>query len=350
MKKFFVYFVLTLLVLPLGYLLGIKDNTTVVYGFEKPTELPSLQNLSYTDGQFQKQFESWWQQKFLGRKIDLKLKNQLYDWANFGKIHSGFDNNIVEGKHNYLFGKYFFYALSKQCPQIPDFSKLAQFVEIAKQKNIELYFILAPSKALVYKDYLPKRWTFFLGDDCHINDKIAEQLQKLDIKVYNAQPLAEQLRQENSYQPFPRTGIHWNAYGAGKTFVEAMKSFNFGNVKITSIEERDTPYFAEQDLYKLKNVFNRRLNDIYYKPILNADFQLVGRTAIIGNSFSNEFKILYLESKIQNAEDVIFYENQPLTKEDVHKIYQSKRIFFVYNVEIAQPYNGLDTKLNILVE
>lgn len=49
-------------------------------------------------------------------------------------------------------------------------------------------------------------------------------------------------------------------------------------------------------------------------------------------------------------QNVVFYENQPLTKEDVHKIYQSKRIFFVYNVEIAMLYSALYAKLNMLID
>lgn len=94
-QKVFTIFVLGLLFLPLGYMFGGKEKTRLA-GVDPQTDLPSLQTTKFKTKQFQQQFEKWWQSHFLYRKIALKLKNQLYDWANFGQFHA--NRELIEGK------------------------------------------------------------------------------------------------------------------------------------------------------------------------------------------------------------------------------------------------------------
>ena len=121
-----------MLFLPMTYIFGVKDNI-FVYGSESIAELPSMQEKSFTKHKFQPEFENWWNTHFAFRNFMLKAKNQIYDWANFGVIHKGYFDNIIEGKNRYLFGKYLFKSVYKNCLPNPDFAKLETLNKYTKR-------------------------------------------------------------------------------------------------------------------------------------------------------------------------------------------------------------------------
>ena len=67
---------------------------------------------------------------------------------------------------------------------------------------------------------LPKRYQYFLGNDCSYYDKLERKLRELNINVINTQSIVSKIREEGMYQPFSKTGTHWNLYGAGRVLQE----------------------------------------------------------------------------------------------------------------------------------
>ena len=175
-KKIFVIILFVLLLLPLTHIFGIKEKTHI-YGSETITHLTGIKDKSFKNHDFQTQFESWWNSNFAFRKFMLKLKNTLYDFANLRIIHAGYYENIIEGKDRYLFGKYIFQSVYKNCSDINEesFDKLNLFYKKAKKNGVKVYFVLAPSKALTYYDFLPERYKYFLGKNCHIYERFTEK-------------------------------------------------------------------------------------------------------------------------------------------------------------------------------
>lgn len=346
-KKFFVLTLFCLLFLPMTYMVGVKD-TSIIYGSESVSELPSIQDKSFAERKFQPEFERWWNTHFAFRKFMLKSKNQIYDWANFGLIHKGYFDNIIEGKHRYLFGKYLFKSVSKNCLPTPNFEKLEKLQNYAQRHGIKIYFVLAPSKALTYYDYLPMRYKYFLGK-CPVHEQLASGIKDLGIPVYNSQPLMEKLREEGEYQPFPIGGIHWNYYGAGKTLQESAKYFKWAPVKWLGVESSPTPYFAEQDLTKLQNLFFTKRNDkTFYKPTMLATHRWYDKTIVIGDSYSNEYNYMLCNSGFSDNGMVAHYGNKPLNDTDIQNILSAKRIIFVYTDDIIDSNHQFWKKLDAL--
>ena len=104
-NKFFVGIIFALLALPMTFFIGISETTTTD-GTESITPIPSIQEKSFQDKKFQPLFESWWNSHFAFRKTMLKTKNTIYDWANFGKMHSGSQQTIIQGKENIIYQRY----------------------------------------------------------------------------------------------------------------------------------------------------------------------------------------------------------------------------------------------------
>ena len=352
-KKIFVITLFVLLFLPMTCIFGVKERTHI-YGAETITPLTGILDKSFEKREFQSQFESWWNSHFAFRKFMLKVKNTIYDFANFRVIHAGYYENIIEGKNRYLFGKYIFQSVYKNCLPVPydKLQKLKDFNNKAKRKGINVYFVFAPSKALTYYDYLPQRYKYFLGRNCNIYENLTEEITKIGIKIYNSQPLIENLRDNGVVQPFPIGGVHWSYYGAGMAVKESFKQFGFGDIKVIRIEENKHPYFTEQDLTRLQNLFFRKRNDHkFYKPILKGDFKLSGVTYIIGDSYSNEYVNMLLSTDITKYGTIIHHENQPLTEDDVNKIKSTaKRIIFVYTDDIIDPNHQFWKKIDVLLE
>lgn len=348
-KKVFVGALVICLCLPSLYFLGLKEKT-FSYGSETITELPSLQTSSFKKRKFQGEFEQWWNSHFAFRKRMLKTKNQLYDWLNFGLIHAGYSENIIEGAHQCLFGKYLFASVAKPCPNIPAFDRLEQFYRQAKAKGIAVYFILAPSKALTYYDYLPARYKYFLSNQCPVNEQLAQAISALGIRVYDAQPLIERLRATHTIEPFPMGGIHWNFWGAGNVLKDSAQHFKWGRIDITDVEKSDTPYFTEQDLTLLQNLLRKRkIDKVFYKPMLKPYFKWKGRTVIMGDSYSNEYVKMLLEAGIVHQEQLAHYENTPLTDEDATHIWSTKRIILIYSDAIVDPNHQFYQKIDKLL-
>lgn len=352
-RDIFIILLVACFSIPLGSIIGLKEHT-LLYGSDPLTDLPSLQEQSYIKKDFQKQFEAWWTSHYLFRKKALKLKNQLYDWANFGLIHSGYSGNVIEGKEEYLFERGYFNSLKQQCSSIPvqSFTKIKKLKKALDENGIAMYVILAPNKALTYQEYLPARYRYFLGADCNYYKAVETELQKMGIAVYNAQNLALEIKNQEKYPPFFKTGTHWNLYAAGRTLQDSFKSFNLPDIIMSGVETADIPYFTERDIANLLNlIFPYTTEEKFVQPLLQSQEPLPGKTALIGNSFSNEYKVNMLAAKAVTQESLIHIGNPPLSDAQAQQIMQCRRIFFVYtDLPFINSQDQLYKKIDVLLK
>lgn len=351
-QKIFVGVVFALLCVPLTYMIGISE-TTQLSGKERIVEKPDIHEKSFAKKQYQPFFELWWNSHFGFRKTMLKTKNSIYDIANFGVIHSGASSTVIQGKNNYLYGRHYFNSFSKNCLPVPkELEKVKELKDVLKKKNIDLYVILAPNKAVTYPDFMPSRYKYFLGEDCGYYDKLEQKIHEFGVPVFNAQRLASNIRKNEKYQPFSLTGTHWNYYGAGRTVQESAKQFGWANLKISEVRGSNAPYFMETDIARLLNRwFAYEPKQTFYKPIFEKVMPLRGGTTIIGNSFSSEYKHMFVDAGLSDGSPYHF-ENNPLVVTDVPNILKSKRVILIYTDNaIAQELNGqFYKKLDFLLD
>lgn len=334
MKKYkavFIFIICALLAAPALYMFGLSE-TIGIFGKEVITPLPNLHDQSFKNKQFQKQFEEWWQSHFFGRRHALKSKNQLYDWFNLGQMHSGYDNGIIQGKNRYLFEKGYFYTLTECLNFPPELQQMQKLAAIMRKLNIELYYISAPNKVETYPEFMPRQFAYFCRHNCDYSGKTVQYLDSIGIRNFNSQPLMKQIKQNEDYQPFTRTGTHWNLYGSGRTLQEAAKKFGWSKIIFKDIEHSETKFFAERDIADLLNLWDKYDDDHdFIRPVYEkAEKVLEGTTVLIGNSFSNEMKNALLDSGLVEQKHLIHIENRPMTDDDIKQIRRSSRIILVY--------------------
>lgn len=172
----------------------------------------------------------------------------------------------------------------------------------------------------------------------------------MGINVYNSQKLLSSIAENETYQPYNKTGTHWNYYGAGRVFQASAETFNFGKIELRDIETRSQQYGTERDIADLLNLWIPYYpRQSFYRPVWQSEAFVKGKTAIIGNSFSNEYKINAEYSGI--FENLSHYGNLPLSDKDYKDILNTDRIIFVYTDNVfMNAQDQMYQKLNKLIE
>lgn len=352
MKKIFIAVIITLLFIPLGCIFTLKQKSSL-YGVEEKHSFPQISFENIFNSTYQNQFEKWYQQNFFLRNSLVKIKNQLYSWANFNAFYSGYNNTIIRGTNDYLYEKgYLSVRIPNQKLNENQIQLLKNIVQECTHHAINIYFIIAPDKVSSYPEYLSPLYTFFYRGITNYAEQIEKTFKEHHIPVYNAQKLMYQLKENNELPSFNKTGTHWNLYGAGKAVQESFNYFNIANIALTNIESSKEAFFTEKDISKLLNLaIHYRSNEKYYNPEFSTATPLVTPAVIIGNSFSNEYKHILVTSHLLNEETLQHYENKPLTDDDAKNIWKSKHIFFIYTVSAyLNPHDQLYKKIQMMLD
>jgi len=350
-QKFLITIVFCLLIVPIGYLLGFKDNTHIA-GVENKYTLPSLQEKEWLNRSFQKSFENWWNGNFGYRKFMLKIKNTIYDTMNLNRFHAGASGDIIQGYNNFLFSKVYFSLCSKKCPPIPaSLERISELHNKLKTVGIDIFFIIAPSKVETYYQYTPAWIRPFLSNGCNIYKKISDTLERSNISAYNSQILMNSIKEKDMY-PFNNGGTHWNHYGAAKTLIESFKKFNLGDIKITHINNQDKPISTERDLSRLLNTYYKysNKNETFMQPKLHSSDITDKKITLIGDSFSQEYVINL--KKVYKNHDILHFENKPISNHDFAKIIKhTDIIILMYTApNIIRSNKNLYTRIDLLLE
>ncbi len=294
MKKYN-FFIVTIFILPVFILCGTifhKDIPIELYGVvtEKPKPVPQWDNI-YT-GNYQEEFDNWYNDEHPLRKLFVKTYNQLV-YNTRGCINS----DIVVGQYGWLYSlEYIRCGLD----EITEENKVLYDDYVKKVKDIQekfetvgkkFIYIISPNKVEVYPEFLPYRLEVFQrikGDTVNNHEYLVNKLEENDIVFIDA----ESLLQENGGMPyFSKTGIHWNYYAAAICAKKILMQLEYGDEIEIEIIPRDMPYGTEQDIYALANIFKGIVDDEYYQVQLSCP-SLTNRNKKkvleMGTSFSAE--------------------------------------------------------------
>jgi hypothetical protein len=184
------------------------------------TEIPKRPQLSLEtlqSGQFQTDFEEYFEYNLFSRKVLTKVYNQLL----YSVFNSTDNREILVGCENYFFEKAYPTALlTELTPQEragleENINKLARLTRLLKERGVVLIVRMSPSKAELYPEYLPPAYSRFVimqqnGEYTQnwyqaFKDLIAET----DIPCYDRHDLMQKLKNEGEIV-FTKGGTHWS--------------------------------------------------------------------------------------------------------------------------------------------
>jgi len=328
MKKFIVGLFTILISVPLIFtsvnnLTGIKLDTTLQGNFDavqKPDGGVILPNQWFT-GQYQSQFNNYFNNTFVPRATMLKTYNQLrYSLFDEGNRVVGKDGSIFETSYIYdaliLDDAYNFSLPENQVKMQEYVSQLNSIHHKLAAAGKQLVVYTTPSKAIFNADEIPQRYLNEKVDGKRAIDVFNEYIENTDVVYFNSTEYLKQYKNEE-WPVFYKTGIHWSRPAeqlVSKAIVDIINELQNNNGKTIEIEEvqmSEDAYWRDSDVYDLLNLWLGEQDKIYYQYVMQtAQNDLYDRKNILlqGGSFSNGLKTDLINNKMCGTFYNIFYK------------------------------------------
>lgn len=303
---------------------------------------------SWTERAYQKNAEERRDKLFGWRNSWVRLKDTLYDLANFGYFHFAYEKSIYEGRHKTVFEElyvkhqfswdYDAEAPRKQAEKIADaVSELHR--ELARY-NVKLVYCLFPNKVNQLDDSWPMLWRVQRRHHPHpVNwyELLTAEAEKRGVPSINYQALFNGRRGENALW-FSKTGTHWTLAMAGAAlpaFAQKLKA-SYG---ITLPEPRfaewkkDTRALHEEtDIWTLLNLQDwmreRRVQSAGYPyPVYAQKAAFATPMTLYGDSFNGQWEQVLQAAGVTDAATSWQAQNRLLTREESYAVIERGGVF-----------------------
>jgi hypothetical protein len=255
------------------------------------------------DGTLQAELSSWYP-KILGfRPLIIRLYNEVL-YSALHDANSGSRSKVVVGRDEELFTWYFvsrsiYHATLNEALLEARVEKLKRVQSILHDRGIALVVVITPSKASVYHDKLPYRfsrgWT---SQPPPLYARMRSLLEDAGVRYLDFdREFLRKRTMDDQFGPFPKTGVHWNHVSAGYALERIFKE---GEAQLGVDIERRVPVGVasrrtidtDRDALSMLNLLSdsrRALPSPYplYRPH-GVDGALRARVLLVGDSFAGQ--------------------------------------------------------------
>jgi hypothetical protein len=292
-------FVLILFLPTIQHSLNILPSTTLI-GKEEPPPKVYWSATGWLDGSFQEQYSKRRDSRLGLRDYLVKTYNQLH-YSLFHRIVSTTGTDVVIGKDNWLYEMVYITKLdtaSKDDGSLIDarIQGLRNLQDQLEDLGIAFVYVIAPSKAEIYPEYIPdnlRKEPLPSGTKTDYQQARAS-LEKHGVHFVDSHTLFLNEKQNKGYQLFGPSGVHWNkyaAYLAWKNLAPLVNDKLRIQLQIPSLEQIESRPSepVEADLGGVLNLWERALTS----PVTDYPVFAIQPTAnsekpsilIIGDSF-----------------------------------------------------------------
>ena len=212
-------FILMLFLPTLQYNLDILPNTPLM-GKEKTPPNPEWSAAGWLDGSFQKKYGKSLDSRIGLRDYLVKTYNQLH-YSLFNRVVGTKGTNVVIGKNNWLYEEEYIEKLntvSKDDGTLIEarVRRMRTLQDQLEKLGIAFVFVIAPSKAEVYPEYIPDnlRKEPLPADAATDYRQAKAALEKHGVRYVDGHALFLDEKQDKGRQLFGPSRVHWNKYGA----------------------------------------------------------------------------------------------------------------------------------------
>jgi hypothetical protein len=319
------FFTLVLL-LPTSQMRFHFVHETRLHGMAPETRRPPLTLAEWWSGNFQRQFQAWFDENLGLRGYFIKIDNQI-GYTVFHEAWSRSVDRPAVGLNGFIYEDVFLDALNgSTSPAEPELAALAHRLRLLQdglaQRGIAFVFLIAPSKAATYPEFVPPR--FLLPPNQRRETTYARMLPWLrreGVRFVDGHALFKAERESSSVLLFPPGGIHWNRYGAHFAVKAIWKALGgqmtqpLVGVRCASLALATTPLSdggdEEMDVEHLLNVVRVRHGAWKFpRPTFVSDstaHPFHPRIVVIGDSFSWMLTRILSEQRMVSTIDYYYY-------------------------------------------
>lgn len=291
-------------------------------GREKHVEKPNWSIKSWLNGKAAREFEAHFTATIGFRGLFVKALNQ-FNFLAFGNITANKGTSVILGKDCWLYENTYVkhyrkrHGMGKKSTR--KFLKdLKSLQDKLAERDIRFLFLISPSKAEIYPEYLP--------DNVVISKEALERQtayelfapQLADFSINHLDATAFFKKQKPTTDAlFTRTGTHWTYYGSFLVIQELLSKINnfsehtYTIPKITSLNHMK-PLGTDNDLELLLNLFwfiPKNKSKIPY-PVVETDslpMKQRNNILLIGDSFAFTLVDSINLAKIAHKIDLFYY-------------------------------------------
>ncbi len=188
-------------------------------GFTSGSGLRPLTWHTWTSGAYQKRFDRWLQESIGFRAAGIRTDSQI-NLTLFNESAIKTADRPIVGKEGILYAQAYLEEYNRrngsQAASAAEFARDLRRLQDGLQKRGKAFvFVIAPSKAEVYPEFIPSR---FLSPTTRANKSAYQQLlpflRKEGVHLVDGHSLFLEQKLREPWLLFPPGGIHWQAYGA----------------------------------------------------------------------------------------------------------------------------------------
>lgn len=234
-------------------------------GVEYSADFPALNLASWFGGSFQSEFGSWYDKAYGLRDYFVRTENEL----NYALFHEISGYGVVLGKKNTMYENcYILDAVGlNRAPTeyVQDTAiKLKKLQDFLEAHGVDFLFIITPSKATIYPEYLPEHVAdMMIGEDQSNYHRMVRFLDQYGVNYLDGHAYLNSLKRNGRYPVFCRGGTHWNYYSAYFFTREIMARLEsrlgkkLNRLDCEKIDLREKPVGTDDDLARLANLWDK---------------------------------------------------------------------------------------------
>jgi hypothetical protein len=231
-----------------------------LHGDFVPASRPGFNFADWFNGDYQKKIDSFLNDNFGFRNVLVRTNNQI----KFSLFKTTTTSEVVIGKLNYLYiqgyinGYYGFDFLGDGA--INDtITKLKSLQETLKAMGKTLLVVLAPSKARIYPEYIPDRFSKNTVPNSNYASYV-RGFKRSGINYIDFNAIFLKKKNISPYLLIPQLGVHWSRLEAVRAYDTIMKQLSYlanvkqPGIKITEIKEKDELIDPDNDVIEGMNL------------------------------------------------------------------------------------------------
>ncbi|MBO5849433.1 MAG: hypothetical protein J6R17_09560 [Bacteroidales bacterium] len=314
-------------------------------GVTTKTEFPAFSTDSLKKGKYQISLENYISENIGFREPAIRLYNQ-YLWTFYKKTYN---NSFAHGKGNWFYywagvdeyyGKELYKWFDSEDEAIENYEKnismMCELREILKKHNIEFLSFMAPDKAFVYPEYLPKDT---LRKCINVFEYYDKRLNEEGFPNIEMTKWYKSMRDTIDIQIFPTIDTHWDfsaVYGFDSLFrfMNALNDFGIPKIKYGEPIKGNKKWTYDEGILNLMCHIKNKNHD--YKFDINIEHDESSRkpkVLFIGDSFIWELERRFNTRELFEDIEIWYYNSTVYKGFDKHE----------YN---KQEINALESILN----
>ncbi len=303
-----ILFTTTIVILGLPLLMGIlgrKDVVKPLKGVTIAQSIPPFSVQNWRNMDFQLGVTKYINQNFCFRPSLIRLYNQV-EFSAFNQVSN---RNIVKGKDNYLFERWFIHAYygknfvgDKTIER--NIRKLVLIDSVLQSNGTELIVVLAPGKPSIYPEKIP---TYLVEETTELTNyqSYSKKFRESKMTVFDVNDWFMKMKPGFNRHLFTKGGTHWSRDGAMLVLDSLLRLIEYetgeayNKIEFDGITQTQTPKDPDIDILKISNLLVENLDADYYYPDYHYEKTHPKRGKLI--AISDSFFWIFYETSLSNS-------------------------------------------------